>query len=385
MILSIPSLWRQQVSGALFSSPTIMAGSNPNDQHEYFPPGNRDVDSTINGAFQTFQDFQDDDLWETFREEFEGFTEEDFRRRTTIQLRKLRALLRRQGVWVMKDKRVTIAKSLFATLQEDKPTPWTEDEVKDCYNKEGFCSFYLKYLKESEFGKKVRITEFRSPKLSPVTSPTSPRFSSAAPTAPAPSNAAIVPKSTPQFAGQIASQFATPAPTAPPVFPQLPASVPPPSPFLAPLAIPPVPPPQPTYQLVLIPLGQAPAITTISGYGRELSNLAKMYTEESKYSGENDSFTFKLAIFNDICSRADVPSEAHMKAFLTILKGLALDYYYLNIGITSLTMNFDQVCYLIRAYFEGAEYKRSILSKWNSITLWSTMTGNEGKSMEESL
>ncbi len=74
-----------------------------------------------------------------------------------------------------------------------------------------------------------------------------------------------------------------------------------------------------------------------------------------------------------------------MKAFPTILKDLALDYYYSNIGITGLTMNFDQVCYLIRAYFEDAEYKRSILSKWNSIILRSTMTRNEGKSIEESL
>ncbi len=101
------------------------------------------------------------------------------------------------------------------------------------------------------------------------------------------------------------------------------------------------------YQPVPIPLGQTPATTTISGYGRELSNLAKMYTKESKYSGENDSFTFKLAIFNDICSRADVLFETRMKAFLTMSKGLALDYYYLNIDITDLTMNFDQVCYLI--------------------------------------
>lgn len=46
-----------------------------------------------------------------------------------------------------------------------------------------------------------------------------------------------------------------------------------------------------------------------------------------------------------------------------MLKDLALDYYYSNIGITSLTINFDQVCYLIQAFFEGAEYKKSILPK----------------------
>ena len=30
----------------------------------------------------------------------------------------------------------------------------------------------------------------------------------------------------------------------------------------------------------------------IQGYGRELANLAKMYTDEAKYSGKHDSFTF---------------------------------------------------------------------------------------------
>lgn len=44
-------------------------------------------------------------------------------------------------------------------------------------------------------------------------------------------------------------------------------------------------------------------------------------------------------------------------------------------------------CYLIRAYFEGAEYKRSVLSRWNGITLKSVMSKveNEGKSIEECL
>lgn len=88
-----------------------------------------------------------------------------------------------------------------------------------------------------------------------------------------------------------------------------------------------------------------------------------MYTKEFKYSGENNSFIFKFVIFNDICSRADILFEARIKAFLTMLKVLVLDYYYLNIGIISLTINFDQVCYLIQAYFEGTKYKKSILSK----------------------
>lgn len=29
----------------------------------------------------------------------------------------------------------------------------------------------------------------------------------------------------------------------------------------------------------------------MSGYGKELANLAKMYTEEAKYGGDDDSFS----------------------------------------------------------------------------------------------
>ncbi len=89
-------------------------------------------------------------------------------------------------------------------------------------------------------------------------------------------------------------------------------------------------------------------ITTSIGHGRELSNLAKIYTDKAKYCDRNDSFTFKLAIFHDIYSRADVPPEAKMKVFPTMLKGPVLDNYSLNIGISGTVMNFDQTCYSIR-------------------------------------
>lgn len=130
-----------------------------------------------------------------------------------------------------------------------------------------------------------------------------------------------------------------------------------------PLVILPVFPSQPTYQLVFTPSSQAPATITLFGYGKKFSNFAKMYIEESKYIRENNSFNFELTIFNNINNRADILFKVCMKAFSTILKAFILDYYYSNIGITSLTMNFDQVYYLIRVYFKGAKYKRNILSK----------------------
>jgi len=64
--------------------------------------------------------------------------------------------------------------------------------------------------------------------------------------------------------------------------------------------------------------------------GRELANLAKLYgSVDMKYGGEPfDSLSYKYTIFMDLCDRADVPQGALLKAFPTMLKGLALDYYY---------------------------------------------------------
>jgi hypothetical protein len=99
-----------------------------------------------------------------------------------------------------------------------------------------------------------------------------------------------------------------------------------------------------------------------SEHGKELANLAKLYTNEAKYSDENDSFSFKLTIFHDMCDRADVLQSAKLKAFSTMLKGLTLDYYYSNMS-TGTLITFDEVCFSMRNYFEDAEYRRSILSK----------------------
>jgi len=60
----------------------------------------------------------------------------------------------------------------------------------------------------------------------------------------------------------------------------------------------------------------APSINTLNiqpieakatvNYGRDLATLAKIYTEESKYSGEDDNFDCKLTIFNDLCDRIGI-------------------------------------------------------------------------------
>lgn len=70
-------------------------------------------------------------------------------------------------------------------------------------------------------------------------------------------------------------------------------------------------------------------------YGRELLNYAKIYTNDAKYNGRNDSFICKLAISHDIYSKANIniPLEVKIKIFLTMLRDLALDNYFSNISI----------------------------------------------------
>lgn len=88
-------------------------------------------------------------------------------------------------------------------------------------------------------------------------------------------------------------------------------------------------------------------LNTSVDYGKKLSNLAKIGIDNAKYSSRNNSFTFKLAIFQDICWRADILPEAKMKAFFTMLKNPTLNNYLSNIGISDIIMNSNQVCYSI--------------------------------------
>lgn len=93
-------------------------------------------------------------------------------------------------------------------------------------------------------------------------------------------------------------------------------------------------------------------ITISISYSRKILNLEKIYTNEAKYNKQNNSFTFKLKIFYNIYIKANIVPKAKIKTFSIILKGLALDYYYLNISISGIAINFNRVYYLIKNYFE---------------------------------
>ena len=67
----------------------------------------------------------------------------------------------------------------------------------------------------------------------------------------------------------------------------------------------------PVHQLSLgqAPVQNHPQMLPSQNYGKELANLAKLYTENTKYSGDNDNFDYKLMIFYNLCEKAALPQQ----------------------------------------------------------------------------
>ena len=59
-------------------------------------------------------------------------------------------------------------------------------------------------------------------------------------------------------------------------------------------------------QLHAQPMDEENHSTTTTGYGKEITNIAKIYIKEQKYSGINESLNYKLIIFYNIYNQADI-------------------------------------------------------------------------------
>lgn len=289
----------------------------------------------------------DSDLWGAFRDDFEGWDMTHFKK-IKNNIRPLRDYLRSHGVWAQDNEKITISQSLADVLQKESPTQWTEWEIKKGLQRDGFNSRDIDYLIKTDFGRRDALAPSYIP-------PTQTQPPVPAPFLAPPSQPSLQPPARP--APQLSTRQATSLPD------------------------------HPSRQIFEAEIKSADdfqPLMAAQSYGRQLANLTKMYTDESRYSGEEDNFDFKLTMFRDLCDRADVPNDAMAKAFPTMLRGLALDYYYSNLS-ASKHLPFDDVCNAVRDYFEGAEYRRSTLTKWNSLTLKSVMEKNKDKSMEECL
>jgi hypothetical protein len=68
-----------------------------------------------------------------------------------------------------------------------------------------------------------------------------------------------------------------------------------------------------------------------------------------------------------------------------MLHGLALDHFYTNLKSNPLGVLFNKLCKATRNYFKGPEYKRNILTQWNTIKLRTIIDKHIEKSTIECL
>ncbi|RKF60188.1 hypothetical protein GcC1_168013, partial [Golovinomyces cichoracearum] len=104
------------------------------------------------------------------------------------------------------------------------------------------------------------------------------------------------------------------------------------------------------------------------GYGKDLENLAKMYNIDEKYGGTCiESFSYKIKMFLDSCSRAQLIENALSLAFPFMLKLTALEFYYSSFQGFNLTI--ERLIQRFQDRFEGEEYRRNALLNWNNTNL----------------
>ncbi|POS82145.1 hypothetical protein EPUL_006732, partial [Erysiphe pulchra] len=89
--------------------------------------------------------YTDDELWLTFKEDFEGWTEVIFDIAHPHVVRNLRDYLRENGVFVTKGPGFRITKSLTEVLQEIKMHNWSQEEIE--YQQR--CKFNTKQVQPS--------------------------------------------------------------------------------------------------------------------------------------------------------------------------------------------------------------------------------------------
>jgi hypothetical protein len=111
-----------------------------------------------------------------------------------------------------------------------------------------------------------------------------------------------------------------------------------------------------------------------------------MYTDKLQYGGNNDNFDQKLKVFHDLCNRAGIPKIARNQAFPTMLRDMALEYYYDNFD-SDQPRPLDELCSAFRNYFEGPEYRRRRHALWESLTIETVIKKpeNSDKSTHECL
>jgi hypothetical protein len=363
---------------------------------------------------------QDHSLWLTFREDFRNWTEETFSLCSPGKVHKLRDILRNHGVWVQNKIAILVGQSLVGTLLEQEPRVWNLPEALEHLNNGGrFNSGIVNSLLQKIVLSKIPPEHrFPTPHQFPPLEASTPavpqkRQRCKAPTPiPTQENALELWGHRPRNeleqdlpdmlenltidgssnSGTVISLRKNGLPEIPPgqrlrtplQLLSLEASTP---------AVPQklhcvrAPAPIPTQENALELWGHGPWNEPDyefidrddyddgfrSGPGNKsrkpLGNLSQVYTETTKYSGEDGNLDYKLVISHELCYKANVSQEAKAKAYPTVLQDQALDHFNNNPNENEKPLPFKQMGSATRVSFQGSEYSRSKLEEWCALTL----------------
>ncbi|EED21073.1 conserved hypothetical protein [Talaromyces stipitatus ATCC 10500] len=337
-----------------------MAPAASTEPGEFDPEGKdaRQLNNYVSQRMNSYEDVYDDLLYAAYKQHFEKWTIDDFKKSDMIQLGKLINLLRCNGVFVNTTRAHLVAENLMNVLAETDPHVWTEEEViahvkrgKELRSENlndqfaAIITMHQRPPKTSEEKAQQRIP--RTP-LMPETPSPFPTFG-------------------PKTRARSAANSGLGTPTTVPVTSHPNTG-------------------QADSNQHMEEQAHKDSLADLISTPQALLNLGKMYTDELKYGAEkNDSFTWKLQIFYDLCQRAFIPptQEAYHPAFPTMLKGQALQYYYAT-RQTWLLHGHDPITGL-GDHFEGEEYHRAIQQEWNNVIFQSVIDKNLYKTLSECL
>lgn len=135
-----------------------IVGGSGNHEAEANPLKDNDRKETMNEfidakmrEYKTYN-ITDKDLWESLREDFQGFTQEEIATAPTSCLRCFRDFLRHHGVYVLKNGSVPPSISIFKTIYENDPEEWPQHEILEYLKTKGnFNSEKInRYLREND-------------------------------------------------------------------------------------------------------------------------------------------------------------------------------------------------------------------------------------------
>ena len=118
---------------------------------------------------------------------------------------------------------------------------------------------------------------------------------------------------------------------------------------------------------------------------KALTDLGKLYHDDAlKFGGEKyDILDAKLKIFRELCRKADIQPDYYHEAFSTMLKGRAHQFYYDHLAERN--FDFDEMIRRVKAFFHTTENLQLYLQEWRSTTLRSIIMQNPDNDLSQNL